>query len=163
MVEQIHSENLRKILGSKEEIERAFKIRITNRTNPLIIEGNPENEITAIGFFEAVDLGFSIPKALELKLDNFEFKKIKIKSIATRKNLSQVRARVIGKHRKVMDNIEYLTGCDLALHDNEVGIIGPSEAVSVAEEALRTLIAGSKHATIYAFLEKIKKEGLETQ
>jgi ribosomal RNA assembly protein len=162
MVEQIHSENIRKILASKEEIEKAFKIRITNRTNPLIIEGSPEKEIIAVSFFEAVDLGFSIPKALELKFDNFEFRKIKIKSIATRRNLSQVRARVIGKHRKVMDNIEYLTGCDLALHDNEVGIIGPTEAVDVTEEALKNLIGGSKHATIYAFLEKIKKEGLET-
>jgi len=105
--------------------------------------------------------GFSVAKALDLKYDGFEFRKIKIKSVTSRKNLSQVRARIIGKHRKVMDNIEYLTGCDLALHDNTVGIIGPREAVNVAEEALKNLIAGSKHATIYAFLEKMKKEGVE--
>jgi len=161
MTEQIYTENIRKILSSKEEIERAFKIKIAHKEKILIIEGKPEQELKAGSFFEAIDLGFSVPKALELKFDNFVFRKIKIKSIATRRNLSQVRARVIGKHRKVMDNIEYLTGCDLALHDNEVGIIGPLEAVNIAEEALKNLIAGSKHATIYAFLEKMKKEGVE--
>jgi len=161
MTEQIHTQSIKKILASKSEIEKTLKIRITNRTNPLIIEGDPLKELRTIEFFEAVDLGFSIPKALELKFDDFEFRKIRIKTIAKRKNLSQVRARVIGRHRKVMDNIEYLTGCDLALHDNEVGIIGPSEAVKVAEEALKNLIAGSKHATIYTFLERIKKQGIE--
>jgi len=161
MVEQIYSENIRKILLNKTEIEKTLKIKITNKENLLVIEGNPENELNAIDFFEAIDLGFSVAKALDLKYDGFEFRKIKIKSVTSRKNLSQVRARIIGKHRKVMDNIEYLTGCDLALHDNTVGIIGPREAVNVAEEALKNLIAGSKHATIYAFLEKMKKEGVE--
>ncbi len=158
MTEKIYTENIRKILNNKREIENAFKIKLSNEAKVLIIDGEPEKELIALSFVEAVDLGFSIQVALDLKNEEFVFKKINIKNIAKRKNLSQVRARVIGRERKVMDNFEYLTGCSLALHDNFVGIIGIEEQVTKAEYALKNLIAGSKHANVYAYLEKEKAE-----
>jgi ribosomal RNA assembly protein len=157
MVEQLYVENIKKILRNKKEIERTFQIKILNNEKILTIESinsKPENEIKAISFFEALDLGFSVAKALELRFDDIILAKIPIKKIAHRKNLSQVRGRVIGKNRKAMDTIEYLSGCDIALHNNVAGIIGNIEQVKKAEFALRNLIAGSKHSSIYSFLEK---------
>jgi len=69
MVEQIYSENIRKILLNKTEIEKTLKIKITNKENLLVIEGNPENELNAIDFFEAIDLGgFFSSKSLRFKI-----------------------------------------------------------------------------------------------
>jgi ribosomal RNA assembly protein len=157
MVEQLYVENIKKILKNKKEIERSFQIKILNNDKIITIESTnskPENEIKAISFFEAIDLGFSIVKALELRFDDIILSKIPIKKIAQRKNLAQVRGRVIGKNRKAMDTIEYLSGCDIALHNNVAGIIGTITQVKKAEFALKNLIAGSKHSSIYSFLEK---------
>jgi ribosomal RNA assembly protein len=156
MTEKIYTENIRKILSHREEIENAFKIKIDNENKVLIITGNPVDELTALSFVEAIDLGFSIPVALDLKNEDFIFKKINIKSIATRTNLSQIRARIIGKQRKAMDNFEFLSDCSIALHKNNVGLIGHVESVNKAEYAMKHLIAGSKHANVYAYLEKEK-------
>jgi len=162
MTEKIYTENIRKILLNRVEIEKSFRIKLSSEGKILTLEGLPEDEIIALSFVEAVDLGFPIVTALDLKNENFVFKKINIKAIATRANLSQIRARVIGKQRKAMDNFEFLTNCSIALHDNVVGIIGLLEDVKKAEYALKNLIAGSKHANVYAYLEKEKAKEKES-
>ena len=101
-------------------------------------------------------MGFSIKEALLLKSEEFVFEKISIKNIAKRKDLSQVRARVIGTKGKAIRVIEDLSGCYIAVHDNAVGIIGYAEDVKKASYALKRLIAGSKHASVYAYLEEQK-------
>ena len=120
MTEKIYTENIRKILKDKNEIENSLRVKLSSEAKVLIIEGEPEDELLTLNFVEAVDLGFPIITALDLKNDDFILKKISIKSIAQRRNLSQVRARVIGRERKAMDNFEYLTGCSISLHDNWV-------------------------------------------
>ena len=156
MTEKIYTENIRKILKERKEISSAFKVKLSSEAKVLIIEGEPEQEVLTLSFVEAVDMGFPIIVALDLKNEDYVFKKISIKSIAQRNNLSQVRARVIGRERKAMDNFEYLTGCNISLHDNWVGIIGQEEMVRRAEYALKHLIAGSNHSKVYSYLEKEK-------
>jgi len=160
-MEQIYSNNLKKIIKSRKEIENSFKVKIQDKKDFLLIEGNPVDEIRCLDFIQAVDLGFSIPAALNLREEGFIFRVIRIKDIAKRKNLSQVRGRVIGKNRKVMDNLEFLTNTSISLHNNLIGAIGLEEDVKKLEKALINLIAGSKHSGIYGFLEKEKSKERE--
>jgi len=158
MTEQIYSENSRKILQNKKLLESNLKVKISAKDSILFLEGKCENEYLALEVIEAINMGFSIPKALFLKEENTILKKILIKPIAKRNDLSQVRARIIGTKRKVMDTIESLTDTFLVLHDKEVGIIGSVENAEKAEYVLKRIITGSKHTNMYAWLEKKKAE-----
>ena len=124
----------------------------------IFIDGNAADEMIALQVIEAMGLGFSAAEALDLKNEKYSFATIPIKTIAKRRNLSQVRARVIGTQRRVLDNIESLTGCEIVLHDNMVGIIGLVENVRKAAYAVRKLISGSKHANVYSYLEEEKEK-----
>ena len=153
MAEQIYSEVPRKILQYKKKIQSTLKIKLAVKGNIMQIDGDPANELIARDIIEAIGMGFPIEQALDLKNEEFTFQKIPIKSISKRHDLSQVRARVIGRERGVLQNIEFLTNCDIVLHDNSVGIIGHNEDVKKAAYAMRKLIAGSKHANVYMYLE----------
>ena len=156
MTEQIYSESPRKIMQNKRALEEALNITISNKGNVIFCEGNAADEMIALEIIEAMGMGFSLSQAIDLKNEKYYFEIIPIKNIARRKNLSQVRARVIGTERGVLRTIESLTGCEIVLHDNLVGIIGLAEDVRKAAYALKKLIGGSKHANVYAYLEEEK-------
>lgn len=156
MSEQLYSENSGKIMRNKSMIERTFKVKLASKEHIVTINGKPEDEFVALSAIEAINMGFSLTEALMLKNDEFIFQKISIKSISKRRDLSQVRARVIGTNGKSLRVIEDLTGCYLALHDNLVGIIGYAEEVKKAAFAVKRLIAGSKHANVFRYLEEQK-------
>jgi KH domain-containing protein len=154
MTEKIYLEKTRVIITNKRKIESTLKVNLEINNKIITIEGESEKEMIALMALEAIELGFSIESALDLKIDDFTFKKIQIKNISKRHDLSQVRARVIGTKRRALDQLESLTGCDIVLHDNTIGIIGPIEDVDRASYALKKLISGSKHANVYALLEE---------
>jgi ribosomal RNA assembly protein len=156
MTEQIYTEKSRKIISNKKEIERAFNIKISSRGNIVFLEGKPEDEIIAIDAIEAINLGFPVNEACYLKDDNITFEKISIKAISKRKNREEIRGRIIGERRRVMDTIEDLTDCKIVVHDNLVGVIGRIEDIEKAVYAIKKIIAGSRHASVYAYLEEQK-------
>lgn len=158
MTEQLYSESRRKILLNKKTLEKALDIRITTNAEFLVLEGKAEDELIALKVIEAIDLGFSITDALMLRNEDFIFEKIKIKSIEKRNDMRQVRGRVIGKEGKVLRIIQEMTNCSVAVHDNSVGIIGHYKDVRNASYVLKRIVAGSKHASMYAWLEKKKAE-----
>jgi ribosomal RNA assembly protein len=158
MPEQIYSNNTRKIIQNKKLIEKEFSVKLNVKEDIVTIEGRAEEEYSCLQAIKAINLGFSVNKAVLLKDENFIFREIPIKPIAKRKDLSQVRGRVIGENRKSLDTIESLTDTFICLHDNKVGIIGSLENVEKAVYVLKRIIAGSKHANMYAWLEKKKVE-----
>jgi KH domain-containing protein len=162
MTKQIYSALARKIGQHKKEIETALSVKLNISSNVITIEGEATNELTAEEAIEAINLGFSIDQALELKNEDFIFQKISIKKVTKRSDLSQVRARVIGTERKALRNIEYLTNCDIVLHENVVGVIGQFDDVKKAVYALKKLISGSKYANVYKYLEDQRVRERET-
>lgn len=158
MTEQIYSESIRKIMQNKKQIETALEIKIEVKDRVVFITGDTDKEFIALQAIEAINMGFSVPRALSLREEGMTFQKISIKPIANRNDLTQVRARVIGTQRKALDTIESLTDTNIALHNNTVGVIGKLEDVEKAVYVLKRIIAGSNHANMYAWLEKKKAE-----
>jgi len=154
MTEQIYSENSKKIMKNKSLIEKELNIKLSSKENIIYIDGKPEEEYFALQIIEAINLGFTIKKALLLKDPEFTFNQIPIKSVTKRQDLERIRGRIIGKHRKALDTIESLTECDISLHDNVIGIIGLAQDVEKASYALQNLIRGSKHSSVFSYLEK---------
>lgn len=153
-MEQLYTENIRKILKNKTILEKKLNVKLRKQEQILYIDGKAEDTFLALQVVDAIDLGFTVPQSLLLTEDDFVFEKINIKDFSRRKDLSQVRGRVIGKNRKSLDTIEDLTNCIVAVHMNNVGIIGRIEDIEKAIYAVKKIISGSKHSSVYAYLEE---------
>lgn len=157
-MKKIFSEKFRRIIKNKERLEKNLKIKITNRGKEIFIDGNPEEEYYAEKIIEALDFGFSFSTAILMKNGDFIFETLNIKDYTKRKDLERIRARIIGKGGKTLKVLHDLTGCYFELNENKVGIIGISEHVKNAEEAVISIIKGAKQSNVYNFLEKNREK-----
>ena len=154
-METIILTNSRKIRQNKEAIEKKLNVKIKIQKEQIEIEGSPIEEYEAAMILEAFDFGFQLKDALKLADENIIFRKLPIKNFTTRKNLEEVRGRIIGTEGKTKRTIEEVSGCALSIHDNVIGIIGQAEDIEEATTALIKLIKGSKQANVYRFLERM--------
>jgi len=151
-------ENLGRILKNKKKLEEELNIKITNKGREISINGKPEEEYIAEKIIESLDLGFQYKTAILIKEEDFIFEILNIKDYTKRNDLERVRARIIGKGGKTKKTLTQLTECDIELRGNKIGIIGPSTSIENAQEALISLIRGTKQSNLYAYLEKHRAE-----
>lgn len=156
-MEFIQIKNIKEIKKVKEELEKKLDIKINLKRKVAEIEGPPLNEYEAGIILDAVSFGFSAKKAILLLDSDITFRKINIKDFTRRKNLYDVRARIIGKEGKIKRTIEELSDCELVLHENTLGIIGSAEGIETATTALTSIIKGAKAANVYGYLEKVNR------
>jgi ribosomal RNA assembly protein len=163
-MQEIYTEFIQKVLQNKNKLEQELEVKITNQGKNLFIDGEPDKEFIVLQVIKAINLGFSVGKALLLKKEDIILQTLHIKDITKRKDLERVRARIIGKQGKTLKTLDNLTGCDFSVKNNEVGIIGDAEDIKEAMQAIISLICGSKQANVYAHAEKeMKKKRLQDQ
>lgn len=147
-------ERVGNIIRNKEKLEQVLQVKISNRGKEVYIEGEPLEEYEAETVLSALDFGFKMEIALLVKERELAFEKLSIKDFTKRKDLSVVRARVIGTKGKTLNTLTQLTDCFFAVRDNDLGIIGHPENMKMANEAVKSLIQGSKQSNVYAYLEE---------
>ncbi len=150
----IISDKLPRIIKNKKKLEEELNIEIKNRGKEVTIKGKPEEEYVAEKVIDALNFGFPFSTALLIKREDNLFEIINIKDHTKRKDLKRIRARIIGKKGKALGTLHQLTKCHFELKDNYVGIIGDPEFIENAQEAIISIIKGSKHANVYGNLEK---------
>jgi KH domain-containing protein len=158
MVQETYVESINKVLMHSRELEKELKVKIRNKGKLLFVEGAGDDEYLALEVVKALDLGFSMDTALQLKDEEVVFQVFNIKDLTRRTDLERIRARIIGVHGKALQTMETLTDCDIAVHDNKIGIIGTSSCIDEGIIAIKSIVQGSKHGNVYARLEKKKKE-----
>lgn len=154
----ILSEKLPRILKNKKKLEVKLKIKITNRGKEIQINGKPEDEYIAEKVIDALNFGFPFSAAISIKDEDMEFEILNIKDYTSRKDLNRVRARIIGKGGKTLKTLSQLTKCHLEIKDNQIGVIGSPEIIKNAQEAIISIIKGSKQSNVYSYLEKHQPE-----
>jgi len=157
-MQEIYVEDVRKVLQNKKRLEKELGIKITNRGKNIFVNGSAEAEYTSIQVMEAINLGFSLEKALLLTKEDIILQTLNIKDITKRKNFHEIRARLIGTRGKTLGTLANLTKCEVSLHDNKIGIIGDAEEIEDAVQAITSIIVGSKQGNVYARLERQKKQ-----
>lgn len=160
-MKKIIIENLKELIKNKNSLEKSLGIKIVITKDEVFIEGSPENEYLAEKIIDALDFGFSMPKAISIKKEEFLFEIINIKEHTKRKDLQRIKARIIGTNGRTLRTLCQLTDCFFELKDYKVGIISSVENIKIGEEAVLAIIRGVKHANVYSFLEK-KNEKEET-
>ncbi|MBP7708639.1 hypothetical protein KA107_03055 [Candidatus Pacearchaeota archaeon] len=148
-------------VSSPKKIKKAIpylasKIHITITVNgdSVYLEGNEVMEFLAEKIIQAIDFGFDPEDALLLKNETFSLEFINIKDHTHRQNLVDIRSRIVGTEGKAKQTIQTLTGAVIVLHGNRVGVIVDAEHVSQTIQAIISLIQGSKHGNVFAYLER---------
>ena len=154
-------EKLLRITKNKKRLQEKLGVEIRNRGKEIYINGKPENEFIAEKVIEALDFGFPFSKAIAIKTEEFEFQIINIKDHTRKKDLSRIRARIIGTKGKTLQTLSNLTECGFELKDNQVGIVGDPELIKNAQEAITLIIQGSKQGNVYSYLEKHQVKPVE--
>ena len=153
----IFFEKTSELKRTKEELEKKLEVKITIQGRKVTFSGDSLQEYEASIILDAISFGFSAKKALFLKDENMIFRIINIKTFTRKKNLREVRARVIGKEGKTKKTIENISNCHLIIKDKEIGVICSSESIEKLTTALSSLVRGAKQANTYRFLEKMNK------
>lgn len=149
--------NVQKIAKNKALLERKLNIKITINKSNVTIDGKATDEYEAEKVLAAISFGYTAYQAIDLIDPEFEFRKLNIKSYTRRKNLTEVKARIIGTKGKTKRVLEDISECSIIIHDNTVGILGPSEFVEITTLAVGNLIKGTKQGNVYRYIEKMKK------
>ncbi len=157
-MQEIYVEPIAKVIQNKRLLEKGLKVKIKTRGKNVFLNGSAENEFIAVEVMKALDLEFSVPNALLLKKEDTILQEVHIKKVTRRRNLEEVRARIIGTKGKALSTVHNLTECNISLKDNTIGIIGNAEEIKNTIQAITSIIQGSKHGNVYSRLEKEKKK-----
>ena len=154
MVKPIIVSNMRKIKLAVPKIEKKIKVKFMFGKDGVVIKGKEYDEFLAELIVRAVDFGFDLEDAFLLLDEDFSLKFLDIKSLTRRKNIKDVRARVIGTNGKALKTLENLTGAAIVLSDNKIGVIVDSGHLDAIVQAIESLVRGAKHGNVFAYLEK---------
>jgi ribosomal RNA assembly protein len=162
---KIPMERIGVLIGEKGEIKKTLeettgvKITVDSESGEVTIEEeyaeDPSNGLKVQDIVKAIGRGFSEERAFRLLEDDIFLKLFDIRDFAGKsaKRVRQVRARLIGTGGKTRRLVEELTGVDVSIYGNTVGLIGDMVQLGVAERAVEMLLEGSKHAAVYRFME----------
>lgn len=157
-MQEIYIEPIRKVLQNKKRLEKELEVKITNKGKNVFVDGEADKEFEALQVMEAINLDFSVEKALLLTQEDTILQTLHIKDITKRHDLERVRARIIGTQGKTLKTLNNITGCEFSLSDNEIGIIGNIENIEDAKQSVTSIIQGSKQSNVYSRAEKQRKK-----
>lgn len=160
MTELIFVEKVGKIIKNKRAIEKSMNVTLKFSDEGITITSKKDDaydEFLTKEMVSALEQGFTFESVAKLKNEEYMFQKINVKDLAKPSRVKTIMGRLIGEKGRTKEIISEMTGCDVAIHDFSVSIIGSTDDVEVAAQAIRSLIQGSPHASVYAYLERNRR------
>lgn len=151
--------NIRKVLKDKRDfMEKKLDVRLTTRKSHIFIESKKDaySEYVAEKVFTAIGMGFNFDTAMSLLNEDFMFELIDIKKSIKEARFKEAVARVIGKGGKTIHSISNLTGCEILVKENLIGVIGETVSASIAVHALNSLVRGAPYSHVLKFIQENK-------
>jgi len=151
---------------TKKDLEERLKIKINidSKTGEVIIDESenkdPLNVIKIENIIRAVGKGFSPHKALKLLEDDADFFVFDLHDYVGKKRdqIRRLKSRMIGKEGKTKNILEELTDSKISVYGHSVAIISDIMRMNILKKSVDMLLTGSKHATVYRFVESQMKE-----
>ena len=152
----------------KASIEKKLSVslRIDSQTGDIQITLMPTAQDPTVLFrarevVTAIGRGFSPEHAFRLLEDDetmLEVIDLRETVGRSQSDIKRLKGRVIGKEGKTRRIIEELTEASICVYGHTISIVGEIDQVETAKEAVRMLIRGSLHRTVYRFLHRKRKE-----
>lgn len=147
---------------TKEKIERITKTQLNIDGEEGTVAISPTEEMDdPLGVWKtnhivkAVGRGFNPNMTLKLNEDDIYLEIIKLTLYVgkSKKALARQKGRIIGKDGKTMELIINMAEVAMVVYGKTVSFIGDLENVMVAKEAVEMILNGSRHKSVYSFLE----------
>jgi ribosomal RNA assembly protein len=152
----------------KERIEKQLRIEIgvDSETGDVTLTLSPNAEdpsvlfrakelVTAIGRGFAPERAFRLLQDDEALLEVIDLREIFGRSLS---ELERLKGRIIGQEGKTRRIIEELTDAEVSVYGHTVSIIADAEEMDIAREAVKMLLQGRQHNSVYRFLHKKRRE-----
>jgi ribosomal RNA assembly protein len=152
----------------KQTIEKRLKVELTidSETGDIVIKLAPESDdpsllfraqevITAIGRGFTPEGAFRLIDDEELLLEVIDLRET---FGTSQSELQRVKGRLIGQEGKTRRIIEELTEADVSIHGHTVAIIADMDQMEIAREAVKMILRGSMHSTVYRYLNRKRRE-----
>jgi len=145
----------------RKKIEELSKIsfKINSEQGEIIINdqdvSDPLDIFKIENVIRAIGRGFSPEKALVLFNENMDLFIFDIHDYVGKKpsHVKRLKSRIIGRNGKTKRVIETLTDTYISIYGHTISVIGSIIEIDVAKKAVDKLLMGSKHATVYRFVE----------
>ena len=142
----------------KKELEKLLEIKIMIEDGYVLAASKKYSDYELSQVFDAIILGFK-PRLAVLLLDPlYVFMKIDVKALVRRSRLRQIMARLIGTEGKTIRKIEETSECYVIVHNHYIGLIGKSENINIAIEAINMLVQGKSFASVYRRIEQARRK-----
>ncbi len=159
----VYRDRIGALIGRGGEVKRRLEeelgvaITVDSETGRVRIErvqGEIDEFMDAIAIVRAIGHGFSPEKAWKLLGGDNNLHIIDLMNHVGKspKEISRVKARIIGEEGRTWRIIEETAEVDMTIHRSYVGLIGGFENIMVASEAIGMLIRGSPHKFVYNYL-----------
>jgi len=152
----------------KERIEKQLGIEmdIDSETGDVTLTLSPNAEdpsvlfrakevVTAIGRGFAPERAFRLIQDEDALLEVIDLREIFGRSLS---DLQRLKGRIIGQEGKTRRIIEELTDADVSVYGHTVSIIADADEMDIAREAIKMLLQGRQHSSVYRFLHRKRRE-----
>jgi len=148
-----HLEELSNVEIAVDSDEGEIAINEKNAKDPLSVL-KIESIIRAIG------RGFSPQNAMKLFNDDFDFFVFDIYDYVGKKesHVQRLKSRVIGREGKTKHVLEGITESNISIYGHTISVIADIESMDIIKKALDMLLSGSRHSTVYRFVESSMKK-----
>ena len=151
-------------LNSRElrAMERILHRRTYNDGEVVFNEDETDDPLMALkmeNIVRAIARGFSPKHAMRLFNDDANLYIFDIHDYVGKKesHVRRLKSRIIGRNGKTKRVLERLTDSDISVYGHTVSVISDVYSMNIIKKAIDMLLEGSKHATVYRFVESSMK------
>ncbi len=164
---KIPKERIAVLIGFKGSVRKTLEkvldatIVVDSEEGDVTISGNDSIKLmVGQSIIKAIGRGINPELALKLLEEDYVLETIDITDFSgkSKNKLIRIRGRAIGTGGKARHYIEELTDTHISVYGKTITILGHYERVSLARKAIESLLSGSRHTTIYEWLEHQTKE-----
>ena len=169
---RIPKDRIAVLIGSKGSTAKALRqasgakeFHIDSESGDVeVVWGDPGSydPIKAMKFpdvIKAIGRGMTPKAAIRLLDDNHFFEMVDLKDFVGKRSQQQrrIRARIIGSQGKIRRLIENLTDVEITIYKSTVVLVGDSDGLGLARQAVEMIAGGSEHGSVLSFLERSRK------
>ena len=144
-------------LGVKLEIdtEGSVTLVLSEKAKDPSLLLKAKDVVTAIGRGFPPETAFRLIRNEE---DIFDMIDLRVIFGRSESDIKRIKGRIIGSEGKTRKLIEELTEADVVVYGHTVGIIGSFEEADAARNAVKMIVDGCEHHTVYNYLQKKRTE-----
>ena len=148
---------LKKMKGWKEKLKEFLDIEVYTGED-VIISGEALQVIRGEEIVKAFGRGFDFEDSLDLLDEEYFLELINVGEFTGKSKSRQVtlRGRVIGEGGRTKKTIVKYADVKIVIYGKTISVIGKPQNIKIARNAIEMILSGSKHNSVYRFLQEKK-------